>query len=350
MPRTVADLDPKVQLLLNEMQNDVPLVERPYAALAEKVGLTEHDVIKNVEELKECRILRQVSTIFDTRCLGYLSSLVAAKSPPGKADEVAEALNEHPGVSHNYSRKHAFNLWFTIAVPGNSSLEDHVEVLRKKSGAESIRLLPTLHLFKIGMKIDTTGGKASAGDAPIYSEKNRNVERPPLTGKDKDYVRALQEDMEVRPDPYRPVADKLGTTVPEMFAWCKGFQKQGRMRRVAGIMNHRVAGFRANGMGVWIVPPERAQEIGDTFAKSEAVTHCYLRPTYSDWPYNIFTMVHSGRVGQCDQVLADMSKQVGIEEYATLYSLKEYKKIRLLYFTGEIAKWERENGLPQGDD
>lgn len=350
MQKTVADLEPKVQHLLNEMQNEVPLVERPYKALGEKVGLTEHDIIANIRDLKESRILRQISTIFDTRTLGYQSSLVAAKAPDGKADEVAEKLNEHPGVSHNYARKHAFNLWFTIAVPGNSSLEAHIDILQKKSGAESIRLLPTLHLFKIGMKIDATGGKAGMDETPIYSEKNRNVERPPLTEQDKDYVRALQMDMDIRPDPYQPVAETLGTTVPKLFEWCRGFQKQGRMRRVAGIMNHRLAGFRANGMGVWIVPPERAQEVGDKFAQSNAVTHCYLRPTYPDWPYNIFTMVHSGKVAQCDEVLADLSKQVGVEEYATLYSLKEYKKVRLLYFTGEIAQWERDNGLPVGDD
>ena len=122
------------------------------------------------------------------------------------------------------------------------------------------------------------------------------------------------------------------------------------MRRVAGILNHRRAGFRANGMGVWIVPEDRAQEVGYQFAKKTAVTHCYLRPTYDDWPYNIFTMVHSGRVKDCDAILAEMSQEVGVKDYTTLYSLKEYKKIRLELFTGDIARWEKENGLPPGSD
>ena len=145
MGRTVADLDDKVQDLLNHMQNEVPLVDRPYKALGEKCGLSEDEVLQNIRELKADRILRQISTIFDTRTLGYQSSLVAASAPEGKADEVAEIINKHPGVSHNYARKHAFNLWFTIAIPGNSSMEEHIEVLRKQSGAQSIRLLPTLH-------------------------------------------------------------------------------------------------------------------------------------------------------------------------------------------------------------
>lgn len=350
MAKTVVDLDEKVQHLLNEMQNEVPLVERPYQALGEKVGLGEDEVVEAIRSLKEDRILRQVSTIFDTRTLGYQSSLVAAKAPAAKADEVAAKLNGHPGVSHNYARVHDFNIWFTIACPGDSSLEDHIRVLQELSGAESIRLLPTLHLFKIGMKIDATGGKARADKSPSYSEKDRHKERVPLTARDRDYVRALQLDMEVRADPYAPVAKELKTTTGELFAWCKAFQKQGRMRRVAGIMNHRVAGFRANGMGVWIVPDARVQEIGDYFATISEVTHCYLRPTYADWPYNIFSMVHSSKASQCDQVLKDMADHTGIAEYATLYSVKEYKKIRLEYFTGEIAKWEREHGLPAGQD
>lgn len=350
MARTVADLDEKVQTLLNEMQNDVPLAERPYRALGEKCGLTEDEVLEAIRDLKDCGILRQISTIFDTRTLGYLSSLVAAKAPPEKMAAVAEAINQHPGVSHNYARKHAFNLWFTIAVPGNSSLQEHVDVLQKRSGAESIRLLPTLHLFKIGMKLDTTFGRNSGEQGPMYTEAQRHREKPPIAERDKDFVRALQLDMEVRADPYAPVKDSLGVGYAELFGWCREFQKQGRMRRVAGILNHRKAGFGANGMGVWIVPEARVQEVGSLFAGESAVTHCYLRPTYSDWPYNIFTMVHSNKIDQCDQVLAGMSVRSGVKDYATLYSHQEYKKIRLEYFTGEIAKWERDSGLKPGND
>ena len=156
----MVELEEKTQLLLNVMQDEVPLVDRPYKALGEKIGLSESEVVDRVRKLKEDRILRQVSTIFDTRSLGYQSSLVAAKAPPGRADEVAEILNQHPGVSHNYARKHDFNIWFTIAVPGNSNLQAHVDLLQEMSGAVSIRLLPTLRLFKIGMKLDMTGGKA----------------------------------------------------------------------------------------------------------------------------------------------------------------------------------------------
>ena len=345
----MVDIDEKSQFLLNLMQDEVPLVDRPFKALGEKLGLSEEDIVARVGKLKEQKILRQVSTIFDTRSLGYQSSLVACKAPEGKADEVAEILNQHPGVSHNYARRHDFNIWFTIAVPGNSSLQAHMDVLQELSGAQSIRLMPTLRLFKIGMKLDMTDGKAKAAgvdeDGPMYSDKMRAGDKPALTEKDIRYILALQVDMEVRPDPYAPVAKQLGTTTEEMFDWCRNFIKVGRMRRVAGIMNHRHAGFRANGMGVWNVPQDRIEEIGDFFAAQQPITHCYLRPTYADWPYNIFTMVHSKKVTSCDDFLTELSQKTGIKDYATLYSYKEYKKIRLLYFTGEIEAWEKAHGL-----
>jgi len=345
----MAEIDEKSQLLLNVMQDEVPLVDRPYKALGEKIGLSEDDVVSRVRSLKEQKILRQVSTIFDTRSLGYQSSLVACKAPPGRADEVAAVLNQHPGVSHNYARKHDFNIWFTIAVPGNSSLQDHVDLLQKESGALSIRLMPTLRLFKIGMKLDMTDGKAKKlgmdDEGPMYSDKMRDADKPALTEKDIRYILALQNDMEVRPDPYAPVAQALKTTTEEMFNWCREFIKVGRMRRVAGIMNHRHAGFRANGMGVWKVPQERIEECGDFFARQQPITHCYLRPTYPDWPYNIFTMVHSKKVANCDEFLQQMAKEIKVDDFATLYSYKEYKKIRLLYFTGEIEAWEKAHGL-----
>jgi siroheme decarboxylase len=345
----MVEIDEKSQLLLNVIQDDVPLVDRPYKVLGEKIGSSEAEIVEMIRKLKETKILRQVSTIFDTRSLGWQSSLVACKAPEGKADQVAEILNEHPGVSHNYARRHDFNIWFTIAVPGNSNLQAHIDVLQAKSGAQSIRLMPTLRLFKIGMKLDMTGGKAKKmgidEDGPMYSDKERDLEKPALTEKDIRYVLALQEDMEVRPDPYTPVAAKLNTTTEEMFNWCRDFIKVGRMRRVAGIMNHRVAGFRANGMGVWVVPKERIEEIGAYFATQAPITHCYLRPQYSDWPYNIFTMVHSKKVENCDDYLTQLSKETGLKDYATLYSYKEYKKIRLLYFTGEIEAWEKAHGL-----
>jgi DNA-binding Lrp family transcriptional regulator len=125
------------------------------------------------------------------------------------------------------------------------------------------------------------------------------------------------------------------------LAHLQGMQERRLLRRVAAILYHRRAGFSANGMGVWKVPDERIMEIGPRMAAVRGISHCYQRPTYADWPYSVFTMAHGRSKDECDAILDSIAQQTGISERATLYSSTEFKKIRLLYFTGEFRAWER---------
>jgi DNA-binding Lrp family transcriptional regulator len=121
-------------------------------------------------------------------------------------------------------------------------------------------------------------------------------------------------------------------------------QERGLLRRVAGILYHRRAGFSANGMGVWKVPADKIAEIGPQMAAYRGISHCYERPTYADWPYQIFTMAHGRSKEECDAILDAIADEFPIEERATLYSSTEFKKIRLLYFTDDFRDWELQYG------
>ena len=116
-------------------------------------------------------------------------------------------------------------------------------------------------------------------------------------------------------------------------------------RRVAAILYHRRAGFSANGMGVWAVPDAEILETGKRMAAFRGISHCYQRPTYSDWPYSVFTMAHGRSKEECDAVLDAIAVDCGMgpDDRATLYSSTEYKKIRLHYFTDDYAAWEAEH-------
>jgi len=338
---TISSMDITNQELLNLIQKDFPLEEKPFLTMGNRLGISEEEVIERLQTLKGT-VIRQISAIFDTRSLGYESSLVAARVQSERLDQAAKIINQHPGVTHNYKRNHEFNLWFTIAVPPNSrlGLEKTVEWLGKMAEVESIRILPTLKLFKIGVQLDMTGKETkSKTDAPIYSEKKRK-ELQPLTAIEIEMVRVLQKDLEIVSRPFDVLANEAGVTVQELLEQAKVFKERGQMRRFAAVLHHRKAGFTANGMGVWKVPEEVQEEIGYKMGSYQAVSHCYLRPTYPDWPYNIFTMVHGRSEDEVEEILNMMAKETGIAEWSVLYSTKEYKKTRVKYFTPEVDEWE----------
>jgi DNA-binding Lrp family transcriptional regulator len=339
IPLTEAD-----KRLLNLMQGSFPIARRPYAEVAAQAGIGEQDAIARVQELIDERIIRQVTPIFDTRALGYSSMLVAAKVDPENPWRAANVINEHPGVSHNYLRDHDFNIWFTIATEPDSplGLEGTLEVLGKLAGAQSIRQLPTLKLFKIRMDLEMEGDTDALAKA-VEAAPPAETERQPYDDFDIAVIRATQGDMPVVEEPYAPAANELGITQERLLEHLVGMQERRLLRRVAAILFHRRAGFSANGMGVWKVPDERIMELGPRMAAFRGISHCYQRPTYKDWPYSIFTMAHGRSKDECDAILASIADQTGVSERSTLYSSTEFKKIRLLYFTEDFRAWEREH-------
>jgi DNA-binding Lrp family transcriptional regulator len=337
-------LDAQDKRLLNLMQGSFPIEPRPYQRVAELAGVSESEVLVRVQHLLDERIIRQVTPIFDTRALGYSSLLVAAKVDPDNPHRAAQVINAHPGVSHNYLRNHEFNLWFTIATEPDSplGLDGTLHALAEEAGAESVRQLPTLKLFKIRMDLEMEGDTQALSSAAVASEPIE-LEPQPYDDFDIEVIKALQGDMPVVPEPYAPAAAALGLDQESFLEHLAGMQERGLLRRVAAILYHRRAGFSANGMGVWKVPDAQIHEVGRQMAAVRGISHCYQRPTYADWPYSVFTMAHGRSKEECDAILDSIAEMTGIEERSTLYSSTEFKKIRLLYFTDEFKNWEREH-------
>jgi DNA-binding Lrp family transcriptional regulator len=337
-------LDDVDRKLLNLMQGSFPIATRPYRHVAELGGIAESEVMSRVRRLLDKRIIRQVTPIFNTRALGYSSMLVAAKVDPEHPHRAAQVINQHPGVSHNYLRNHEFNLWFTIATEPDSKLglEGTLEVLAQAAGAESVRQLPTLRLFKIRMDLEMEGDTQALAS---FAEATAPIELEPQPYDEFDVavIRALQGDMAVCETPYADAAAELQIGEERLLDHLAGMQERGLLRRVAAILYHRRAGFSANGMGVWEVPEGQIFDIGCRMAAFRGISHCYQRPTYEDWPYSVFTMAHGRSKEECDAVLDAIAEETGIQGRATLYSSTEFKKIRLLYFTEDFKNWESEH-------
>jgi DNA-binding Lrp family transcriptional regulator len=181
-------------------------------------------------------------------------------------------------------------------------MDGTLDVLQRLTGAQSVRQLPTLRLFKIRMDLEMEKG-TDALAAAAEAIEHREPEAIPLSELDVATIRAAQGPMEVTHEPYAPAAAELGIPQEQLLEQLESMRERRALRRVAAILFHRRAGFSANGMGVWNVPEERILELGPRMSSFRGISHCYQRPTYADWPYSVFTMAHGRSKEECDAIL-----------------------------------------------
>lgn len=317
--------------LLTRVQQHIPLVPEPFAAVAAELGLPEPDLLTRLSALKVSGAIRELSAIFDSRALGYQSTLVAARVPPGDLERAAAAISAHPGVSHNYERDHDFNLWFTLAVPPGTDLAAEVDRLHLVAGAKSIRILPSVRTFKIGVRLEMGGADAAErDDAPAGSATGQVG----CSEAEARVVRALQQDLPLLSRPFDERAESEGfANSAELLALAERMKAEGKLRRLAAVLRHRLVGFGENAMVVWEAPAGETERLGRLMASFARVSHCYERPVYPDWPYNLFTMIHGRQRCEIDGCVAAMEREVGPISHRVIYSLREFKKERVRYFT-----------------
>lgn len=338
--------------LLTQLQTEFPLEERPFARLGEHIGLDEDDTLQMIKDLKGRRLIRRIGGIINTQGLGFASTLAAMKVPPERLEGVAAVVNAYPGVTHNYERNHAINLWFTLICPTEKALDDTLAEIQSRTGVEVLKM-PTLQMFKLAVKLDLVGnGRAGERD---HREESRPVPvetrelsaaarevatirpdqdpREALSPADKALLRQLQGDLPVVARPYRTLGEEAGLTEAEVLARIGVYLDRGWLRRLGAVLYHREAGFKANAMVGWDVPTDRVQEAGNLFASFPQVSHCYERPAYPpDWPYNVFTMVHGRNKEETESVIEDMAARTHLRHYKSLYSTREFKKTSMEYF------------------
>jgi DNA-binding Lrp family transcriptional regulator len=328
------EMDNRDRELLNALQGEIPLVSTPYAFLGQTLDMSEKEVIKRTERLRRDGVVRQLAAHFDARGLGYRSCLVAARVSPSRIDEGAAAIGAHPGVTQNYRRNNEFNLWFTLFVSPQSKLglEKTIDILGRQAECDVVRALPTLKLYK------------SAGQDGESHADGAHGEYTPLTPQEIECVRLLQKDLPLQPRPFDVLARNSGIGADELLAAARTLQKRGQMRRLAAVVASRKSGFVASAMGVWVVSPTDADDLAAKLSQHRAVSHCYLRPVYDDWPYNLYTTVHARSVDECESVINDLATDTGITQKQALFPMKEYKKVRATFFSQDEDEWEDAHG------
>lgn len=319
------------QVILNKIQVAFPLNPRPYQLIGEEVGITENEAWQRLNNLRKKGVIRRIGGIFDSRSLGYVSTLCAAELPEAKIPILAQLMQGITEITHNYLRNHPkYNLWFTIIAESQERLEEVLTIVQTALDSKKVYNLPAIEVFKIGVLfslgsesiVTPNGGYSIPKQFPKYI----------LTDKDKLLVKHLQEDLPTSLIPFSDLARELDMDERDVIANAQRLMDNSVMRRLGAILVHRKAGFTSNAMGVWIVPEEKVRETGAKMAEFQEVSHCYQRPVLPDWPYNLFTMIHGQSDQECQQIMANISEVTGVKDYALLFSYKELKKSSMRYF------------------
>ena len=154
---TEMTLDTMDKRILDIIQTDFPLESRPYAIIAERLGITEQEALDRVNALRKSRLIRRLGANFQSAKLGFVSTLCAAKVPDDKMDDFVARVNACPGVTHNYLREHAYNIWFTLISPSREEAQATLDGITQCTGIPILNL-PATRLFKIRVDFRMDGG------------------------------------------------------------------------------------------------------------------------------------------------------------------------------------------------
>lgn len=333
------------RIILNTIQRNFPLDVRPYRRLAAEAGISEDEAWQRVQTLKANGIIRRIGGVFDSRSLGYVSTLCAAQAPAGKIPVLTALMEGITEITHNYLRDHHYNMWFTIIASSEERLQRILQQVREALGQDTVFSLPAQKIFKINVDFNFQDQETNRShnvikvkdhgkeqqDVRQATEAGRNSS-PVLTEDDKALVRLLQEDLPGSLTPFADLAGELEVNDQDVLEKIRRLLKTNVMRRLGAILVHHKAGFTANAMGVWVVPEERVEEAGFKMAGFPEVSHCYLRPKLPAWPYNIFTMIHGQSRQECRDIMEKISRSTQLQDYTMLFSESELKKSSMRYF------------------
>jgi len=338
--------------LLELLQSHLPLVAEPFAAIAEQLTCGEQAVLDRTRELRgPAGLIREIAGIFDAARLGYRQGLVAFRAGPERIDQAGAIVAGHPGVSHCYGRDGTYNLWFTLAASPLSSLglAETAGLLARKCGASAHLVLPTLRRYKLdvrfslGPEANSALAPAPAGEARDQADEGPDQTPAAPAPEQIRAIRGLQIDLPIRRGAFAGPARQVGLAAEALLAHGSDFLKTGWLRRYAAVLHHRAAGAKANVMVVWQVDESSADAAGASCAEAAEVSHCYLRPTGADWPYNLYTMIHGSDRAHCAAAIRRIAGETGLDDHLELWTAREYKKRRVRFFTEDEQQWESQN-------
>lgn len=138
--------------ILNELQFNFPITEKPFLEIANRIGISQEEILKRIKDLKDNKIIRRIGPTFEGSKLGYVNTLIAMKVPESKLDEIGQFVSSYDEVTHDYSRDNEYNLWFTLTCKDDQRLNEILSEIKERTGQNAIFSLPAVRKFKINAR------------------------------------------------------------------------------------------------------------------------------------------------------------------------------------------------------
>lgn len=307
--------------LLNSFQRDFPLLPRPFAALAEKLGSDEQTVIETLQCLQESGAVSRVGAVFQANAIGA-SALAALRVPAERLEQVARQVSAIPEVNHNYEREHEYNLWFVVTACSSERLHAVLQEIESACQCGPALKLPMREQYHIDLGFDLTASGRSSTPRAAAAIRPAEIS---LDADEQVLVASLQGGLQFVARPFAC----LGLSEEQALDTIARWQAQGTIKRFGVVVRHHELGYTANAMAVWNVPDAVVSRVGEYVAASGRVSLCYRRARQlPEWPYNFFCMIHGKDRVEVGARLAALSEACGLDAFPreVLFSSRRFKQ------------------------
>jgi DNA-binding Lrp family transcriptional regulator len=303
-PRLPPGIDLDDARLIDRLQLDLPLTERPFADVAAELRMAEAPLIERLGQMLAAGVLTRFGPLFHIERAGGRFILAALQVPEADFGSVAAQVNALPEVAHNYRRDHALNMWFVVAAETPESAWAACDQVEAMTGLP-VHAFPKEREYFVGLYLPLLARGPVAGAAAPATTRAPVA----LTAFDRELIAATQAGLPLAPRPYDSVATVLGCTGARVRERLAALRRAGVVRRIGAVPNHYRLGYVANGMSVWDVDDAQVDRLGELIGGLPGVSHSYRRPRKAGvWRYNLFAMLHGHSraevLAQAEQVAA----------------------------------------------
>ena len=330
-----ADLDAVDAAIVDGYQSGFPVAERPFRAVADDLGVDEAEALDRVRRLRDRGVFRRFGAVLNPPVIGS-STLAAVSAPEERFEAVAEVVNGHRQVNHNYRRDHEWNMWFVVTAASREKRDAILSEIEAETGC-AVLTLPMLTDYYIDLEFPVVNDDAFARESVTATDASATrISENAVAGLsdlDAALLVEIQDGFPLSATPYRDIADAIGADVDEVVAAVDRLLADGCIKRIGCVVNHIVTGFDANCMVVWDVPDDQLDARGEAVGELPYVTLCYHRPRRPEqgWGYNLFTMIHGREQAAVDGKIDELAADHLPFDHERLYSTATLKQTGARY-------------------